>query len=54
MVNYGIMLESGRGVEQNEEEAVKYYQQAAIMNNFGGMVNLGAMLEDGRGISQNL
>ena len=43
----------GRGVPQNNEEAVKWYRKAAEQGDAGGQANLGVMYEKGRGVPQS-
>ena len=51
--NLGIMYQHGRGVEQNEAEAVRWYLPAAEQGNALAQTNLGIMYERGRGVEQN-
>ena len=51
--NLGIMYQHGRGVEQNEAEAVRWYLPAAEQGNATAQSNLGIMYQQGRGVEQN-
>ena len=51
--NLGWMYDHGRGVEQNDAEAVKWYRKAAKQGNADAQFNLGWMYQDGRGVEQN-
>jgi len=53
-VNYlGSMYETGKGVEQNYEKAIKYYKMAIEGCNGSAMYNLGNMYYNGKGLEQN-
>jgi len=45
----GVVYESGRGVEQNEPEAFRWYNLAALQGHIDAQVNLGVMYFQGRG-----
>ncbi len=47
------MYQNGRGVPQNDAEAVKWYRLAAEQGNAFGQKYLGAMYQNGRGVPQN-
>jgi TPR repeat protein/serine/threonine protein kinase len=49
----GWMYEKGRGVEQNNTEAVRWYRRAAKQGNEKAQNNLGWMYENGKGVEQN-
>lgn len=49
----GVMYAAGRGVSQNDAEAVRWYRKAADQGNAFAQSNLGVMYVDGRGISQS-
>ncbi len=51
--NLGIMYANGRGVPQNDAEAVKWYRLAADQGDAGAQSNLGIMYANGRGVPQN-
>jgi TPR repeat protein len=46
----GHMYELGRGVTQNDTEAVKWYRKAADQGDARGQYNLGVMYAEGRGV----
>jgi TPR repeat protein len=47
------MYMNGRGVPQNDAEAVKWYRRAAEQGETWGQTNLGVMFAQGRGIPQD-
>jgi len=49
----GIMYENGRGVPQNDAQAVKWYQLAAEQGYAFARYNLGGMYKNGRGVPQD-
>ena len=51
--NLGVMYENGRGVPQNDAEAVKWYRKAAEQGLASAQNNLGLMYANGRGVPQN-
>ena len=51
--NLGIMYETGRGVPQDETEAVRWYRLAAEQGDAEAQFNLGAMYANGRGVPQD-
>ena len=51
--NLGVMYESGRGVPQDETEAVRWFRLAAEQGFAQAQSNLGAMYETGRGVPQD-
>ena len=51
--NLGVMYENGRGVTQNNPEAVKWFRRAAEQGHAMAQNNLGFMYEKGRGVTQN-
>ena len=51
--NLGLMSEQGRGVPQDDREAVQWYSRAAEQGDAGAMYNLGWMIEQGRGVGQS-
>ena len=51
--NLGMMYDSGQGVVQNYQEAVKWYRLAATQGDADAQNNLGMMYYDGRGVAQN-
>ena len=48
------MYEEGRGIDQNLEEAFKWYKMAAQQDNPKAQYALGAMYEEGRGTDKDL
>ena len=52
--NLGGMYRKGRGVEQDYEEAVKWYRQAAEQGHAIAQTNLGWMYRKGRGVEQDV
>lgn len=50
----GDMYKEGRGVEQNDKEAEKWYRKAAEQGNANAQFNLGLMCESGRGRGQSV
>ncbi|CAG7827258.1 unnamed protein product, partial [Allacma fusca] len=51
--NLGVMLANGKGVAQNQGEAVKWFRKAAEQGDADAQYNLGAMLANGEGVAQN-
>ena len=51
--NLGVMYNDGRGVPQNDAEAVKWFRKAADQGAAPAQFNLGNMYNDGRGVPQN-
>jgi uncharacterized protein len=51
--NIGYMLSQGLGVEKNEQEAIKWYEKAALKGDSNAQYNIGSMCETGRGIRQD-
>ena len=49
----GVCYYDGRGVEQNYEEAVKWYRKAAEQGTAAAQNNLGLCYRNGRGVEQN-
>ena len=52
--NLGLMYEQGKGVAQDQEEAVKWFRQAAEQGNMMAQNNLGSIYENGKGVAQDL
>ena len=48
------MYAKGRGVRQDDAEAVRWYRQAAAQGLVQAQYNLGVMYETGRGVRQDL
>ena len=51
--NLGVMYEDGRGVKQDDVEAVKWYRQAAEQGDAKAQFNLGVMYAKGQGVRQD-
>jgi TPR repeat protein len=51
--NLGVMYEKGRGVSQDDAQAVAWYSKAAEQGIALAQFNLGTMYEQGRGVSQD-
>ena len=51
--NLGVRYANGRGVPQNDAEAVKWYRLAAEQGDARAQNNLGAMYANGEGVPQN-
>jgi len=51
--NLGFMYSNGRGVTQNDAEAVKWYRLAADQNDALAQSNLGDMYSYGRGVPKD-
>ncbi|WP_314879189.1 tetratricopeptide repeat protein, partial [Haemophilus parahaemolyticus] len=51
--NLGVMYAKGRGVKQDDVEAVKWYRQAAEQGDAEAQFNLGVMYAKGRGVKQD-
>src|SRR4029077_14206936 len=51
--NLGVMYKEGRGVPQDDVEAVKWYRKAAEQNDASGQTYLGVMYKEGRGVPQS-
>jgi TPR repeat protein len=49
----GRMYDDGKGVEQNGEEAIKYYKMAIEKGDCHAMNNLGYMYYNGKGVERN-
>ena len=48
-----MMYQNGKGVEQSDTEAVKWYRKGAEAGNDWAIYNLGYMYENGRGVAQS-
>lgn len=49
----GKMYGNGKGVAQNDAEAVKWYRKAAEQGHVDAQYNLGVMYDNGRGVPQD-
>ena len=52
-VNLGFMYADGKGVPQDDAEAVRWYRRAAEQGDARAQVSLGYMYVQGRGVSQD-
>ena len=52
-LSLGAMYENGRGMPQDEKEAVRWYRLAAAQGNAPSQFNLGLMYANGRGVLQD-
>ena len=52
-VNLGVMYTEGRGVPQDDAEAIKWYRLAAAQGDAFAQFNLGIMYANGRGVPQD-
>ncbi|NRA31565.1 MAG: sel1 repeat family protein [Parvularculaceae bacterium] len=51
--NLGLIYDTGRGVPENDAEAVKWYKLAAQQGYMGAQYNLGLMYANGEGVPKN-
>ncbi len=51
--NLGFMYDNGRGVPQNDAEAVRWYRLSAEQGHARAQFNLGLMYANGEGVPQN-
>lgn len=51
--NLGLMYDQGRGVRQDDAQAVQWYRKAAEQGDAEAQFNLGVMHADGRGVRQD-
>jgi TPR repeat protein len=51
--NLALMYANGRGVAENDTEAVKWYRLASDQGHANAQSNLGYMYDNGRGVAQN-
>ena len=51
--NLGVMYDIGRGIPQNDAEAVKWYKKAAKQGYADAQSYLGVMYDNGRGVPEN-
>tara|TARA_B110000914_G_C15067684_1_gene266982 strand:+ start:166 stop:492 length:327 start_codon:yes stop_codon:yes gene_type:complete len=49
----GLMYDNGRGVPENNAEAVKWYRLSAEQGNEFAQLNLGLMYDSGDGVPEN-
>ncbi len=53
MNNLGSMFQNGRGVAQNDAEAIRWYRRSAELGQREAMSNLALMYANGRGVAAN-
>lgn len=53
MYSLGIMYENGEGVEQDFNEAIKWYSQAAAAGSVDAMYNIGVLCYNGTGVEED-
>ncbi|MFA0164100.1 tetratricopeptide repeat protein, partial [Vibrio splendidus] len=51
--NLGVIYEEGKGVSQDDTQAVSWYRKAAEQGYARAQTNLGRMFKKGRGVSQD-
>ena len=51
--NLGVMFLQGRGVAQNDMQAIHWFRMAAERGKANAQTNLGVMFKEGRGVAQN-
>jgi TPR repeat protein len=51
--NLGVIYDNGRGVPENDAEAVKWFRKAAAQGAVDAQYNLGVMYDNGRGVPEN-
>jgi len=51
--NLGLMYATGRGVSQDDQEALKWYRLAEEQGQPRAQYNLGMMYENGQGVPQD-
>ena len=51
--NLGVMYADGRGVKQDDVEAVKWFRKAAEQGDADAQFNLGVMYRNGQGVKQD-
>lgn len=51
--NLGVMYDNGRGIPENDAEAVKWYRKAAEQGHASAQGNLGVMYANGDGVPEN-
>ena len=51
--NLGVIFANGKGVPENDGEAVKWYREAAEQGHAGGQFGLGSAYFLGRGVPEN-
>jgi len=51
--NLGVMYANGRGVPEDDREAVKWYRKAAEQGDASAQYNLGVMYDNGSGVPED-
>ncbi|HEP1080795.1 TPA: sel1 repeat family protein [Pasteurella multocida] len=51
--NVGRMYDDGDGVEQDKQQALKWYSQAALLGDARALYNLGTLYANGEGIERD-
>ena len=51
--NLGLMYDNGKGVKQDDAEAVKWYRKAAEQSDASAQFNLGVSYYKGKGVKRN-
>lgn len=51
--NLGVMCREGRGVPQDNQQALSWYRKAAEQGHIDAQYNLGVMYEEGLGVPQD-
>jgi len=52
-LEYGVALESGKGVDRNEREAADWYRKSGAAGDGQGLFLLGQLYDRGKGVQQN-
>ena len=51
--NLARLYDDGRGVDQNDEKAMRWYEKAAVQGHVDAQFNLATMYKDGQGMDQS-
>jgi|GEM_PF-1506349 len=51
--NLGYLYAAGKGMAENDLEAVRWYRKAAVQGNVDGQLNLGVMYDNGEGVAED-
>ena len=54
MCNLGLRYEKGEGCDQNQTEAVEWYEKSAQLGDRDAMHNFGNCYKNGRGVTKNV
>ena len=52
--NLGVMYDSGRGITEDDAEAVRWYRLSAEQGHVGAQYNLGVMYASGEGVPEDI